>query len=174
MRGGVGWASRTEGGVGWASRTEGGTLFRALNDLPPQIVKPLSTGNVPKSQKTFSPIGNSWFQGLFAKAWMVPSVRSKTAQKRPEMSCPPQLWSRYQLEMSQKPRTHSPTLVTVDYRAYLQKLDRSPYLQFLWCFCEGYEWLGERMFMNFYFTYCHFTNLKKILCRKPNTIINNF
>ena len=42
---------------------------------------------------------------------MLPSVRSKTAQKRPEMSCPPQLLSRYQLEMSQKPRKHSPTLI---------------------------------------------------------------
>ena len=31
----------------------------ARNELSPTIVKPLSTGNVPKAPKTFSPIGNS-------------------------------------------------------------------------------------------------------------------
>ena len=92
------------GGLGqtlkWAVFTAKSIPQTAWNYLSRARLRPISVRNGSTGREIFSCMWISWFLGLWAKPGRGPNLQSKEFRKRPEITSPEPVWSRYQSEMS--------------------------------------------------------------------------
>ena len=100
------------GGLGqtlkWAVFTAKSIPQTAWNYLSRARLRPISVRNGSTGREIFSCMWISWFLGLWAKPGRGPNLQSKEFRKRPEITSPEPVWSRYQSEMSQLLRKTPP------------------------------------------------------------------